>query len=1333
MNKKRYIPLVAIGALILSLIVVFPAFGAGEASFIDPGAINNDNDGSLKDSTPDEQTYGRQGGPIGLYLDDDSLDVPVRRVLIPELDASESLGMTAIKVHSDEIMADADTLTVNDYVMVGEENVRKVTKVVEPTAVPAATSSNWYIEVPAAGLTADDINRADATDTEFISFPNVEFTGFDDNETVSFDVSISAVPADAAVTLPIAGSIPLTGGAGSTVLTAPADATDAADADGNVEVSAGTASALAALTADATYTVTIEVSSTRAADADPGPSDDQSKTLTIHVFSPAKDTITLDRPFARNDMGLTVYEIDSAEILDDSDWDDDYGMYAKAIVIESDTTDDDVSLARTGVYRYRGDHLVAPSNIGDDGRLDGTESGRVSSNDALVLTLLWADQDTEDTDTTPTWGTAAVDLDTGTDGNQQHGIDDVDDEDVYFTFDAADTDQPDPLVVGSSTISYLLAWFEEPNDTGSTVTVRSQAYQTATTLVMIETEEDSGKFALQIQAVPFGTPTTNLNDDDPTNDDDPEKVITMRYKKAMVDATDDGTATGNSLPKFPVNERDTVTLNSSDSRATLTIETTPPTFTGLSPSHNFAGSETRPTVSAQVTDGDSGLDEKKINVLFWVDEVGNSPVPEMVNPEDDADVDKISGGFEISARLGDSDSDIDVVPDNDADIYWWVMATDEAGNVGFSDQAPTDDDGPDPCMAQRLGEVDHPTQTQLEDAGCQPYIIKLDSTNPKLIRAETGRHWNSALRTGESKDKTEYRVTKADASSVLVIFDEHLDATSINANDFEVNGATPEDASPYNVKVRDPANDDVTDYAKYDAGLDSVPDAPGAKLGYVFLRLSSDLKANAEPKVQLVGEVLDLAGNEQDTGTISEAADRIAPTLEVTIDEGSRPVTKDKVNLTITSDENIGSPTVEFVQVFSYDDKAKVTDDSDKGTGTVKFVSATEYTAVVSAGNAADGLYSVHVSATDAAGGNVGMTGDMAGPVDASSDTKAVLFEHDEGIGDPDVDPDEKGIQDDFETDDMNGYIRIDFSAEEYEYDKGPTTITITVPAPTNDDPDATEEVEVERDDLDTHHGVTIVSATLNGDDIADALQSNDAGNVFLYRAPDGLEIGEHKLEIIAEDAAGNRHTAAKTTTITITERKPFSLKLNPGWNLVSIPGEPADPDINVVIPADRTDITSVLAYDPTVPGLWLSASRGADGMFSGTLKNITATRGYWVETNTFAALKVMIPKQSPGQARVLPTIPVAKGWNMVPILDVDGDFNLHDETITGLSKDMLPTMITDANRDMYPGVRGYLDGLEGLRAYTFNTITNRWDLVEKVQVGKGYWVYVSKAGIIVP
>ena len=359
------------------------------------------------------------------------------------------------------------------------------------------------------------------------------------------------------------------------------------------------------------------------------------------------------------------------------------------------------------------------------------------------------------------------------------------------------------------------------------------------------------------------------------------------------------------------------------------------------------------------------------------------------------------------------------------------------------------------------------------------------------------------------------------------------------------------------------------------------------------------------------------------------------------------------------------------------------------------FKSATEYTATIKP--AEDGLYTVYVSAQDSSGGNVGTKGDKSAPVDVDGETSAILIERDKNISAPDVDPDKDGVQDKFSIDDPDAFIRIDFSGEGNEYD-----------ASKDDDGNRVG------DDLDTHGKVTIESAMLGDMDITDSLRANDASNVFLYHAS-GLDLGEHKLSVTAMDEAGNKNASAFTATITITERAPYTLKLNPGWNLVSIPGEPMDSDINAVIPADHP-ATTVLTFDPSVPGGWLTALRGADGSFSGTLTDISAGRAYWISTPSFDPLKVDIPKQAAGVAQVLPSISVAEGWNLIPILDVDGDFELAAAT---------------ADDNYFSGLSdGSVTGI-----YTFNTITNSWMSVAPmdVEIGKGYWVYATKAGVIVP
>ena len=1068
-SKTRYIPLVIIGAILMSLLAIVPAFSADEVGFIDPGDINAD--GTLSDSTPDDQEWARQGGNIGLKLDDDGLDTPIKRVLIPSIDATV-IGTGDVNAHTADITdASVSGLEADDYVLIGDNTVRKV-----------------------ESITSDD---------------------------------------------------------------------------------SGT-------------------------------------------------TIKVDKAFSMGMSNATVRRIrDSVTNL--SPWDDNYASYAMAEMIGSG----DVSFRASGglsVSRYNAQHEISDSDVAKGAgasvtpldRLEGSGTGTVNTGDVLVVKVS---------------GSSATMIE----------VDDVSGDRIEME-DIAGATSSNPLNLSSGQTAYLVYWAEERNETGSIVSVRSQAHQDPVTLVLTETAPRSGEFVLEI---------------------------------ATAAPPEDGSAamanTDAEPPVMPVNPRDKVTLSGADSSSSIDVETTSPVFSGFGPAHNTSGRDDRPEVIAQVTDGDSGLDGDGANifVIFRITE-GASASTITMEPQDDGDVDEVSGGFEVRQRIAGADA-----PDGDATIEWWVKATDNAGNVGYSDRQASVDGEENPCTADGNTAV-----TALVSAGCQPFKINVDGTKPSLVRAETGRHWDASLDTGDSDDKTEYRVSKADASSILVVFDEHLDDATVAAADFEVDGDTPIDAEVHNVTVRDDMDDGDGNSAIMG---DDVQDV-GSSVGYVFLTVE-DQDPTAQPEVELVGEVSDIAGNRRNAGKDNEADDRVAPTLSVTVMEGDRPVTDDKVTLTIMSDENVGTPSVTYYKVMSADDEQSL--GAEKRAASVVFVSATEYTATIDP--AEDGLFTVYVTAQDSSGGNMGSKGDKSAPVDVDSDTSAILIERDTNISAPDVDPDKDGVQDEFSIDDPDAFIRIDFSGEGSEYDA-------------RDD----------GDDLDTHGMVTIVSAMLGDVDITDSLQANAAGNVFLFHAS-GLDLGEHDLEVIAEDEAGNKNASAFTATITITERDPYTLDLNPGWNLVSIPGDPDDSDINAVIPADHP-ATQVLTYDPSVPGGWLTALRGADGSFSGTLEDISAGRAYWINTPSFDPLKVDIPKQAAGVAGVLPTINIVAGWNLVPILDVDGDFELDDAT---------------ADDNYFSGLsEGSVRGI-----YTFNTITNSWSSVAAtdVEIGMGYWVYATEAGVIVP
>ena len=99
----------------------------------------------------------------------------------------------------------------------------------------------------------------------------------------------------------------------------------------------------------------------------------------------------------------------------------------------------------------------------------------------------------------------------------------------------------------------------------------------------------------------------------------------------------------------------------------------------------------------------------------------------------------------------------------------------------------------------------------------------------------------------------------------------------------------------------------------------------------------------------------------------------------------------------------------------------------------------------------------------------------------------------------------------------------------------GPT-LTPTGAAPVSESfPDitATYAAEAGEYDGDTHIGMSIVLATLDGDPVASLMSSDDAGVTWTLKGadvrPDGYEKGIHVFEIQAVDAAGNKHEIART------------------------------------------------------------------------------------------------------------------------------------------------------------------------------------------------------------
>ncbi len=543
-----------------------------------------------------------------------------------------------------------------------------------------------------------------------------------------------------------------------------------------------------------------------------------------------------------------------------------------------------------------------------------------------------------------------------------------------------------------------------------------------------------------------------------------------------------------------------------------------------------------------------------------------------------------------------------------------------------------------------------------------------------------------------------------------------IDPATVQASDFRVGGATPVNAT--------------------------VGTAVGNLQG-VLLELSADQATNATPGVELVGSVLDRAGNPiaTFTGTSAKTAkDRLAPavTATITAQASSRPVGNTTVTIDFTSGETAaGVPTVTINQV--------VRDAANETMGLGAAVNATVTTTGVNSWRAtvlptSPGLFNVQVSVTDASGnaGTAGVTDpDGTGPA-GTIVSGALLFEFDNRLNDgaPLVNltigatsgsgfvlSPNTGTQAEPATDLTSPFVTIHVDTEGSEYQiladlDGDTQVDDPIP------------------NVDTHNTVTLTSAMWTMPDgtqvnILSQLQKVD-DNSFVYAATN-LPLGTHRIAVQARDAVGNVSTIPGSTTPTtftfqfdVVERGKYSLTLQPGTNFISLPGTPANPSINAVIPANAP-INLVATYDPTSTTPWLIATRNPQtGLFEGPLSTITAERGYVVQATSFYTLEVLIPRA--GFQQLPPSIPVFGGqWNLVPVVSAK------DATDPSVQ----PGQTVDS--DVYFG------GLSVAAVFTFDTAQAQFVKVvpdgsktdnattDDLVFGRSYWVRPVNDGTIIP
>ena len=749
--------------------------------------------------------------------------------------------------------------------------------------------------------------------------------------------------------------------------------------------------------------------------------------------------------------------------------------------------------------------------------------------------------------------------------------------------------------------------------------------------------------------------------------------------------------------RVPARHGDTLTITVAGVRGsvTLTVDGEGPEFSEISPEHNRNVNNQGVKVRFAVTDGDSGLahDGELVD--------SQDTDPSAVNGDDDnfttneplADSDGSSRDIQVEFNGSDKSSegtndwrqrgapgttyalDFTVGDVNVGRNSWQLIAKDRAGNETKTDSDP-------------------------DTSGSQPFNVTVDISSPEFLEARTGVTYDDGDRK-EVPHRSYIALTFKDDNG-----NDPLNA--VDADKFLVDGADVVDHIHLTDESDCTSDDDEDKVFALDGS--TCIETP---LSHVYLELAEPLAPDATPNIQMFGgAVLDLAGNPSNRDEI-DAVDRIAPAVTVTMttDVTDRPVIRNngEVAITISADEELRRlPIVFFAEIRdtnSTKDKQRLVLGAPVSGDRVRAVSGSdnswERTYTYSDVGNRDGAYAVMVTALDGSdnlGGTPGWTAAAFGDDPSTGDSvklstlesNGLLLELDKSIADPVFALSPETDEDSRETESNNPFVTIDFKSEKDEYG------------------DFTD------DDLgnfgDSHSAVAITSITLNGSDVSD--QVSAVSNRKYTAALRNLGIGSYELEVTGRDDAGN--TVTDSYEFSVAARDPYEIDLIPGWNLVSLPGTPLDSSVQAVM-SDSMQASIVLAYQDDA---WLT-SVNDQGTWRGTLTDIVGGYGYWVQTTAFESISALIPETD--TSSVLPTARVIAGWNLLGVVDVQQ--NDAGDPPAGSSE-----------------ADDYFDNFDWKVAYSFNTEDNTWEKAipgegsgDEILNGKGYWVWSTETGTLVP
>ena len=280
---------------------------------------------------------------------------------------------------------------------------------------------------------------------------------------------------------------------------------------------------------------------------------------------------------------------------------------------------------------------------------------------------------------------------------------------------------------------------------------------------------------------------------------------------------------------------------------------------------------------------------------------------------------------------------------------------------------------------------------------------------------------------------------------------------------------------------------------------------------------------------------------------------------------------------------------------------------------------------------------------------------------------------------------------------------------------------------------------------------VVVDSIDFDGSDAIEHFEPDTGAihdNAWFWWGRDGrwtepLEPGRHVLTVDASDAAGNSKVFTLTyevhdSHLATLRRDPFILNLYPGWNAISFPAMPRSHDINNVF--NHPALQSVFVPFGSNPPIWSAATR-RDGEWHPLnpsqyvvegLPRIPHPQnmGVWVYSSDFVQLPVRLLWPTGVSTRGY-SIPRVSGWNFVGITA----YHRHHQSEVAFGSALKNPSDQPITAATYFNHHVQATG-DFKIAFRWNAQTQSFERLQPddyVQIGQAIWVYYPESGVLDP